>query len=76
MMLLKKTQPDTATHFYIGKFIVSKTKTIFSSIEIDYAHEQNKCVKGDEGKNFYFHNCAGLFTITVSKVHKHMSNLC
>ena len=52
-MLLKKIQPDIATHFYIGKFVVSKTKTIFPSIEIDHAHEQNnKYVKGDGGKNF------------------------
>ena len=77
MMLLQKTHPDIATHFYKGMFVVSKTKMVFLSIGIDHAHEQNdKFVKGDESKNFYFHNSVGLFTITVSKIHKHMSNLC
>ena len=41
----------------------------------DHAHEQNsKSVKGDGGKNSYFHHCVGLFKITVSKIHKHISN--
>ena len=77
MMLLQKIHPDIATDCYKDSFIVSKTKKVFSSIGIDHAHEQNKkSVKGDGGKNFYFHNCVGLFTITVSKIHKHISNLC
>ena len=77
MMLLQKTHPDIATHFYKSMFVVSKTKMVFLSIGIDHAHEQNdKFVKGDESKNFYFHNSVGLFTITVSKIHTHMSNLC
>ena len=61
MVLLQKTHLDIATHFYKSKFVVSKTKRVFSSIGIDHAHEQNnKCVKGDGGKNFYFHHCVGL----------------
>ena len=77
MMLLQKVQPDMATHFYKDKFIILRTKRVFSSTGIDHAHEQNnKCVKCEGSKNFYFHNCVGLFTITVSKIHKHISNLC
>ena len=61
MMLLQKTHLDIATHFYKGKFVVSKTKRVFSLIGIDHAHEQNNnCVKGGEGKNFYFHHYVGL----------------
>ena len=49
--------------FTKASFFVSKTKRVFSSTGINPAHEQNsKCVKGDRGKNFYFHHCVDLVT--------------
>lgn len=55
MLSLQETNPDVYSHFQEGLFVVQKTKRAFSSIGIDHAHEQNnKCVKGDGGKSFWF----------------------
>ena len=44
---LTTKHPDVAGKFSEGYFIVQKTHRVFSSIQIDQAHEQNNaCIKG------------------------------
>ena len=55
MLSLHKVNESVAQCFESGMFVVRKIETPFSSIGIDYAHEQNnKCVKGDGGLMMLF----------------------
>jgi len=50
MAELSIKQPDVLKEFNDGKFVVHKTRQVFSSIPIDQAHEQkNALIKGDGG---------------------------
>ena len=50
MAELSIKQPDVLKEFNDGKFVVHKTRRVFSSIPIDQAHEQNNAlIKGDGG---------------------------
>ena len=50
MAELPNRQPDVAKEYNSGKFVVHKTRRVFSSIPIDQAHEQNNAlIKGDGG---------------------------
>lgn len=50
MVSLPAKHPDVSVQFEAGKFVVHKTRRVFSSIAIDQAHEQNNAVvKGDGG---------------------------
>ena len=50
MNLLSSTHPDIHQEFTNGSFVVHKTEMVFSSIPLDYAHEQvNAQVKGESG---------------------------
>ena len=50
MAELPERHPEIARKFREDSFTVHKTKKVFSSIQIDQAHEQNNaCIKGDGG---------------------------
>ena len=43
-----KRHPEVVKEFNNGKFVVHKTRQVFSSIPIDHAHEQNNTlIKGN-----------------------------
>lgn len=48
--MLPSTAPTINSEFNNGKFVISKTKTLFSALAIDQAHEQNNAMlKADGG---------------------------
>ena len=50
MAELPNRHPEVAEEFNNGKFVVHKTRRVFSGIPIDQAHEQNNAlIKGDGG---------------------------
>ena len=50
MCELSTKHPDVYTQFMNGNFVVHKTKSLFSAIALDHAHEQvNAGVKGEGG---------------------------
>jgi hypothetical protein len=67
MILLDKRNPDIATQFAEGKFVVHKTHHSFSAIALDHAHEQNnKLIKGDGGAVGLTENASHLLRWMVS----------
>ncbi|KAJ8027926.1 hypothetical protein HOLleu_30023 [Holothuria leucospilota] len=67
MVSLKKLNPDVYAEFLKGKFVVKKSKRVFSAVAIDQAHEQNNAsVKGDGGAVGLTENPAALRRWMVS----------
>ena len=67
MILLEEIHPAVFAEFMNGHFVMQKTQRNFSSIPIDYAHEQNnKCVKGDGGAIGLTENTSELLRWIVS----------
>ena len=67
MALLEQKNPDIATQFAEGKFVVHITQHTFSAIALDHAHEQNnKLIKGDGGAVGLTENASHLLRWMVS----------
>ena len=49
MCSLDDTHPTVTQEFRKGKFVLSKTNRLFSTIALDHAHEQNNKVMKDQG---------------------------
>lgn len=67
MVSLSIKHPEIEKEFKNGKFVLHKTKKVFSSIPLDQAHEQNnKCVKSDGGAVGLTENTSELLRWMVS----------
>lgn len=67
MISLEQSHPSVYAEFVKGKFVVKKSKRLFSAIAIDQAHEQNNAlVKGDGGAVGLTENSAALHRWMVS----------